>query len=141
MGVDLHSPNHDASMSYGAFNRMRTELAGIILGDEWREHYASLGDCSTTEDYDAHDEVTNELCNGLSKAETCFVEFLYMSDCGGILGEYSCEYIWTLMQLNREKWINDKTTYAYLAREPFALADFCDMLADGHDNGYGVQWM
>ena len=55
MGVDLHSPNHDVSMSYGAFNRMRTELAGIILGDEWREHYASLTDCFTTEDYDAHD--------------------------------------------------------------------------------------
>lgn len=140
MGVDLHSPNHDASMGYGSFNHMRTAVAGVTLGDEWRDHYASLITCVTGEDYDAHDATTEEMCDGLSDAQMSVVNFLYRSDCDGDIGPTACEHIWTLMQLNREKWVNDKTTYAYLARDPFTLADFCEMLADGHDTEEGLYW-
>ena len=141
MGVTLRSKNHEADMSYGSLNILRTRLAGMLLGDEWHAHYASIRECHTDEDYAAHDEKANALCKGLSSTQLYVVDFMYQSDCEGKLDALHCRGIWLLMQLNRSKWVDDTKTFAYVMRPPFTLSDFCEMLADGYDTEEGISWM
>lgn len=129
MGVSISTKNKSIDMGYGAFFRLRTDIAKAI-NFEWgmkyeellnRKRYDELIDI--TADYLADDKISKYL-----------VEFCLQSDTEGHITCWACKYIYRQIQN-----VDKKDSYGY-AMNPNSWEAIKNVFKDGSENKGGMKW-
>lgn len=101
MGVTITATNssRDFDMGAGGFMSLRTNIAKAFDA-EFGEHYATLRHIWREEDFETFDRKTNEILSAsrFKDEDIDIVEFLFASDCGGLISHKTCKKIYDLIK-------------------------------------------
>lgn len=83
----------------GGFMSLRTNIA-LAFDKEFGEHYFTLRKCIYEEDYKLFDQVTNKILSNerFKQEDEDIIEFLFASDCGGVISHKTCKKIYDLIK-------------------------------------------
>ena len=139
MGVTIESKNHYIDLGYGGCMCLRTKVAELAAPDIF-EHYKKLGEGMWYPNRKAffkdYDEKIAELDKKYKGKMSDILDFLYESDCDGIMDVPHCRSIYEVI-----KDYDDDISYGYSGRKDCAkFADFKKIVKDGIDSGDGFSW-
>lgn len=138
MGVTIKSKNNSIDMGYGSFHRLRTKVAELADKKLW-EHYKELDNAplfsGRDEFFAEYDRKTEDFYKKNIKLRPV-INFIYSSDCKGILTPAKCKKIYEVV-----KDYNDDILYGYAGRDDCAMfKDFKEILKDCMDNNCKMTW-
>lgn len=139
MGVTIKSKSRSIDLGGGGFRRLRTKVAELAAPDIF-EHYKKLGEGMWYPNRKAffkdYDEKIAELDKKYKGKMSDILDFLYESDCDGIMDVPHCRSIYKVI-----KDYDDDILYGYTGRKDCAkFADFKAIVKDGIDSGNGFTW-
>lgn len=139
MGVTIKSKSRSIDLGGGGFRRLRTKVAELAAPDIF-EHYKKLGEgmwCPNRKAFfKDYDEKIAELDKKYKGKMSDILDFLYESDCDGIMDVPHCRSIYKVI-----KDYDDDILYGYTGRKDCAkFADFKAIVKDGIDSGDGFTW-
>lgn len=139
MGVTIKSKSRSIDLGGGGFRRLRTKVAELAAPDIF-EHYKKLGEGMWYPNRKAffkdYDEKIAELDKKYKGKMSDILDFLYESDCDGIMDVPHCRSIYEII-----KNYDDDILYGYAGRKDCAkFADFKAIVKDGIDSGNGFTW-
>ena len=142
MGVTIESKNHYIDLGYGGFMSLRTKVAELAAPDIC-EHYKKSMDGMRLYDederkafYESYNAKIEELDKKYNGKMSDVLDFLYESDCDGIMDVPHCRSIYEVI-----KNYDDDILYGYVGRKDCAkFADFKKIVKDGIDSGDGFSW-
>ena len=142
MGVTIESKNHAIDMGYGGFRMLRIKVAELTVPDIF-EHYKKSMDGMRLYDaderkafYKSYNTKIAELDKKYKGKMSNILDFLYESDCDGIMDVPHCRSIYKVI-----KDYDDDILYGYTGRKDCAkFADFKAIVKDGIDSGDGFTW-
>ena len=140
MGVTIESKNHYIDLGGGGFKRLRTKVAELTAPDIF-EHYKKLDEGLRSPNRKAffkdYDKKIAELDKKYEGKMSDILDFLYESDCYGIMDVPHCRSIYEVI-----KNYDDDILYGYAGRKDCAkFADFKTIVKDGIDSGDGFTWL
>lgn len=141
MGMTIESKNHSIDLGGGGFMRLRTKVSELTAPDIF-EHYKKLdeglrlyGD-ERKAFYKSYNAKIAELDKKYEGRMSDILDFLYESDCDGIMDVPHCRSIYEII-----KNYDDDILYGYAGRKDCAkFADFKKIVKDGIDSGNGFSW-
>lgn len=139
MGVTIESKNHSIDLGGGGFKRLRTKVAELAAPDIF-EHYKKLDEGLWSPNrktfFKDYDKKIAELDKKYKGKMSNILDFLYESDCDGIMDVPHCRSIYEVI-----KNYDDDVLYGYTGRKDCAkFADFKAVIKDGIDSGDGFTW-
>lgn len=140
MGVTIESKNHSIDLGGGGFKRLRTKVAELAAPDIF-EHYKKLDEGLRSPNrktfFKDYDKKIAELDKKYEGKMSDILDFLYESDCDGIMDVPHCRSIYEVI-----KNYDDDVLYGYAGRKDCAkFADFKTIVKDGIDSGDGFTWL
>lgn len=140
--VTIESSNHSIDLGYGGFRALRLKVAELAASDVF-EHYKKSMDGMRLYDYDkrkafykSYNAKIAELDKKYKGRMSDILDFLYESDCDGIMDVPHCRSIYEVI-----KNYDDDILYGYADRKDCAkFADFKAIVKDGIDSGDGFTW-
>lgn len=142
MGVTIESRNHSIDLGYSGFRMLRVKVAELAAPDIF-EHYKKSMDGMRLYDeserkafYKSYNAKIAELDKKYKGKMSNILDFLYESDCDGIMDVPHCLSIYEVI-----KNYDDDVLYGYTGRKDCAkFADFKAIIKDGIDSGDGFAW-
>ena len=142
MGVTIKSKSRSIDLGGGGFRRLRTKVAELAAPDIF-EHYKKSMDGMRLYDaderkafYESYNAKIAELDKKYEGKMSDILDFLYESDCDGIMDVPHCRSIYKVI-----KDYDDDILYNYADRKDCAkFADFKAIVKDGIDSSDGFTW-
>lgn len=140
--VTIESSNHSIDLGYGGFRMLRLKVAELAAPDIFEHYKKSMDGMRLYDDderkafYKSYNAKTAELKKKRKGRMSDILDFLYESDCDGIMDVPHCRSIYKVI-----KDYDDDVLYGYAGRKNCAkFADFKAIVKDGIDSGDGFTW-
>lgn len=140
--VTIESKNHSINLGGGGFICLRTKVAELAAPDIFEHYKKSMDGMRLYDDdkrkafYKSYNAKITELDKKYKGKMSNILDFLYESDCDGIMDVPHCRSIYKVI-----KDYDDDILYGYAGRKDCAkFADFKAIVKDGIDSGDGLTW-
>lgn len=140
--VTIESSNHSICLGYGGFRALRLKVAELAASDVFEHYKKSMDGMRLYDDgerkafYKSYNAKIAELDKKYKGKMSNILDFLYESDCDGIMDVPHCRSIYEVI-----KNYDDDILYGYAGKKDCAkFADFKAIVKDGIDSDDGFTW-